>query len=354
MQKVVALVTALVAIGIGELGAVTVGQVAYVQGSVSIVRGTHEISDGIGIGFSIDDLDMIQTGDNGEMTITTDSPSGVSSTINISPDTTFTLNFADVENPNMHQLELMEGSLSLEVQHLVDQSLFSVQTEGASMGIRGTTFAVNTTATGDVLLSVEKGKVACTTEKGRVLYAQPGEVVQDVNARWGNEAVAASDLPTFRKRWREARVAYLRAHADEILRLDARSYARERGAFERSYSTLLRRQPGIDRRLREAQSGRLRPAQFRRDRVVIYAQLRDAYRSTVRFERIYYRTLRLAQLYRAGIPFTAAQPNMSAAAFFSSVDRERSDLRRKMREVRFILSMDRERFRSINREQRNR
>lgn len=76
MKKVAVALTALFALFTlsgGLLWAETVGEIAYLQGSVSIVRDDQTISSGIEIGYPIQDLDMIQTGSDGEVTITTES-----------------------------------------------------------------------------------------------------------------------------------------------------------------------------------------------------------------------------------------------------------------------------------------
>ncbi len=327
-----------------------VGEITYSEGTVGIVRDGQAVDPStIGPGTAIDDMDLIQTGDDGSATITTDASSGVSSTINVQPDTSFTVNFADVSTPNDHSVDLLAGSLAFAVNKLAENQNMEVDTDTAVMGIRGTVFDVSTVASGDALLSVSDGKVSCQTDSGGTLYADPGNAVQFSGNTWGNTAYTASGIASFRTKWHANHLATLRAHAGDILKATAERYLALKAKFDASYATL-NRQSGVingwinDSRSRRAVTAREVAAQ----RSAVAGPLSAAHESLVPLEHVYYRLRRLEALQSQGYAFGDVRPGLSAAAFFAQIERDRPDLTQRMYKLRYFVKVDRARMRAAH------
>ena len=323
-----------------------VGQIVFVQGSVEIVRSGETLST-VAIGDPVNDLDQVRTGDDGQIQIQTNPDSGAGATITVSPDTTFTFNMNDVSAPNVHALDLMDGSLAMEVSKLVSGQVMNVDTGTAVMGIRGTVLNVAAESTGDVLLTVSEGKVDCTTDDGNTLYAEPGTIVQDVNESWGNQNVPAAQLATFREDWRARRLAYFEAHAPVILQRMSTRYRNQRVLFDTEYNRLMHNRLLIDRMLRAENSGNLTTAEFDRIHRIIGRQLALVHRRLLQFEHIFFRTRRVERLTSSGTvklsdPAAVAEAN----ALFSEVDTDRQTYAEKIRQVRQLLVAERRHLRA--------
>jgi len=323
-----------------------VGQIVYVQGSVEIVRSGETLSP-VSIGDPVNDLDQVRTGDDGQIQIQTEPDSGAGATITVSPDTTFTFNMNDVTTPNVHALDLMEGSLAMEVSKLASGQVMDVDTGTAVMGIRGTVLNVAAESTGDVLLTVSEGKVACTTDDGKTLYAEPGSIVQDVNESWGSQSVPAAQLASFRKEWRAQRLVFFEAHAQLILQRMTTRYRNQSALFDTEYNRLMHNRPLIERLLQPEQSGNLTPAEFDRIHRVIGRQLALAHRRLLQFEHIFFRTRRVERLTSAGtVKLTDPAAVSEANALFSEADTDRQAYAEKIRQVRQLLVAERRHLRA--------
>ena len=336
-----------IAVGLpSALCAQDIGQIVYIQGSVELVRGEQTLDSGLSIGDSIQDLDMIRTGDDGQVTIATTADSGASATINVNPNTTFTFDLGSIDTPTVHTLNLMDGTLAMSVAALASGSVLNVDTGSAVMGIRGTVFDVSSIPSGDVLLTVNEGKVSCTTDGGKTLYAQPGVIVENMNQSWDNRDIPAASLASFRQTWRSNRIAFMNEHADEILARAAGNYLRLRSQLDARYNELMRHRSTIERWLANARAGKLSAAELSRVRRVAGRRLIAAHRSLVAYEHVYYRVKRLETLSHQGVQFTQAQSGLTASAFFTEVEGDHAGYVEKMRQIRVIVATERRQLRS--------
>jgi len=330
-----------------HVGGQTVGQISYTEGDVQITRNGALLADAIAPGFPLEDLDLIRTGDDGLVEITTDPETGVDSTITVQNDTVFSLDLADLAAPAAHNLELLSGTLSLSVKTLASSQNLDVNTDTATMGIRGTVFEVTEIPSGEALLSVSEGRVSCTTAAGAVLYGEPGQAVEDdAAAGWRNRPVSADGVASFRTQWRENHLANLRLHATDVLRRNANEYLTERSRFDAAYQSLAERGDIVAKWIREEQGhSPLVLRDYRVERRQVASRLFAAHRELIRFEHVYFRIQRLEELYRQGVAFGEVQPGLSAQAFFAQLDNDRATIDNRVRQLPYLVKIDRERFR---------
>ena len=192
-----------------------VGYIDSITGDVEITR-DGEVYDSYDIeeDDDIENYDLIRTSDNGEITIVIDSEMCPETIITIEPKTTFNIEINKLKNKNQTTLGLLTGGLALKVQELTEDQDLSVETEGAVMGVRGTSFGVGSSPGGEILITCDEGEVECTNEKGKSLRAIPGHAVeQHPGELFRQIPVKVSDLKKFKREWIAERIEAFKPNA---------------------------------------------------------------------------------------------------------------------------------------------
>lgn len=318
-----------------------VGTVTFVQSFPEVVRDGRTLVEDVDFGFRVENLDAIRTDERSALELELDAATGIDATIAVEPDTYFALEVSDLLSEQDGSIELIAGTVNVVARRLAGDSRFEVRTPGATMGVRGTTFAVSTAPGGEILVTTEEGLVEVTNPTGRSLFASPGEAVEVDEStslfrtvRYDREQIAA-----FRAEWRERRAALFIERAPELLRFWGSRYRRARDEFVEAYAQLMRRRDVIDEWLDEDRRG-VRPRIERlQDRVDLRRAVVRVRAAMVRFEPILARLDRMAPFVRGFAADVELEPGFTAADLYRTVNDDRRVMAERIATVRHVLKL---------------
>ncbi|MFP4364517.1 MAG: FecR domain-containing protein [Spirochaetia bacterium] len=318
-----------------------VGEIAFLEGDVSITRDGETIEGyDLDFGSVIENYDLIETGNDGTCIIATYPETGVDAELRVDRSSVFYLEISGVEQESHTTVELMTGAIHSSVERLTGRNTFSVQTESAAMGVRGTSFEVASSTTGDILVTCEEGSVECENNNGDILFAEPGRAVEQSAERFRQIPVAVSDIETFRENWITEQSEALRANALRAIRNYSRRYDRYFDQFAEAWADLQSESDVIIRWIRQDREGEISGStQLLREKRALIGPLMDIRRSLFMFERIYYRVLELQEYHEQGYGRGNIRRGYSTAHFFNRVENERSLLEDRMARYRYILKL---------------
>lgn len=227
---------------------VTVGEIQYLDGYVDLHRNGEIIelfpSD---IGFALEAVDTIQTGDDGIVEFELTSLQNGGTSINVGNNTVFRIETSLSGQASRTKLEVFSGSVSLKVAKLSGRERLSVQTESAVMGVRGTEFEVVTAPDGSVLVLCEEGSVSCIDENQNEALAGPGRGVEKLPGDSLNGVdIDENEYDQFRTSWRAERLSIFRSGAPVFIR----AYVQQNGRLLPRFNAAYSRIEGFENRLR--------------------------------------------------------------------------------------------------------
>jgi hypothetical protein len=316
------------------------GQITYLENQLTVVRNNRTLdSSGVEIGMEVQNLDLLKTGRTGYAELGLDDPQ--SATIKLSPGTTFYLERSAVGRGRRTSIGAITGSITVKVQKLAASQQVQVASESALMGVRGTTFEVTLSPTGDLLVSCSEGEVVCREESGAQISAVPGTVVsQPAGEVFRSQPVAVSDLDRFRQEWYAERLEVFKANPLKAIRFYALRYAALRDRFNRAYAALARERQVLEKWYDEDRRGQVGGnMEILREKRRIIAHLLELRKVLFVFERIHFRLSELEEYWRQGYGEGTLEGSLTTRAFFQALDRDREVLERRMAEVRYLTKL---------------
>lgn len=318
----------------------SVGEISFLQGSVEIVRGEQSHTSDVDFGFVLENFDQITTGSDGLAEVTLDGSTGFQGTITVQPDTTFYLDLGNTDSGRSGAVELMAGSVGLQVQKLAEADQFEVRSSNVVMGIRGTKFDVTTAVSGDLLVTVDEGRVECEDSAGSTLFAEPERAVEQVvDGGFQTLPMAVGKGAELRRAWMERRVAAFRAAAPRLIRQTALRYALLRARFDRAYESLMANRDILDKWYQEdRRQQQEESSQALAERRSVVGALIAVRRTEYLFSRLFYRILALRRYY-----FNVARwndpPGFSTQQFFRRVENDRGQIAERLRTARYVAKL---------------
>ncbi|MBN2873853.1 MAG: FecR domain-containing protein, partial [Spirochaetales bacterium] len=177
------------------------GEIVFAEGSVSIHRAGAQ-PEAADIGSIVRQYDVLVTGPKSRAEVDLGSGSAGGASVKLTENTAFYFDTKELgEAERKTVLQLLTGALAIKVDKLANGS-FSVATEQAVLGVRGTVFIVDTVPDGSLLVTCDSGAVAVSAD-GSTTTAKPGAVVELPQA--GDLrllAVEPADLSSYRGEWR--------------------------------------------------------------------------------------------------------------------------------------------------------
>jgi hypothetical protein len=318
-----------------------VGEITLVDGAFEVAREEDILDEAmLDIGSPIENFDRIRTGADGDLYFAV--TEGTPAEVHVSPSSTFYVEIEKLHGGSQTTLGLVTGSLALRVQRLGGGRNLNVRTESTTMGVRGTTFGVQTAPGGEILVSCNEGSVVCTDdESGAELVAQPGQVVE----KSGDDLfravpVAVSDLRTFREQWLAERIEVYRSNALAVTRFYARRYVSLREEFNDAFAELAGHSEILDKWITEDRNGTVGSMRDRlREKREIVGALFRIRRNLFIFERVYYRLLELEDYHAQGYGRGDITPQLTSTEFWQRFDKDRTALARKMARVRYAVKL---------------
>ncbi len=146
----------------GLASAQVLGKIDYMEGKVTITRNGLALKS-VDIGTPIENLDMVKTTTDGQVSILFSKASGLTGTLQIVPGTTAVIRQDQLTSGRSNEVRLMTGAVNLKVKRLVGmKSAIQVKTPTSVLGVRGTEFNV-ASFNGSVIVACKEGEVACAS-----------------------------------------------------------------------------------------------------------------------------------------------------------------------------------------------
>ncbi len=316
------------------------GEITYLENDLTVVRNNQAVEPaGVEIGMEIQNLDLLKTGKTGYVEVGLDDPR--SATIRVSPGTTFYLEQGVVGKGRRTSVGAITGSIAVKVQKLGANQQVQVASESALMGVRGTTFEVTLSPSGDLLVTCAEGEVVCREEGGGEVSAVPGSVVaQPAGEGFQSVPVSVSDLSRFRQEWYAERLEVLKANPLKAIRFYALRYAALRDRFNRAYAALGRERQVLQKWYDEDRRGQVGGnVEILREKRRLIGHLLELRQVLFLFERVYFRLSELQEYFRQGYGEGTLESGLTSRAFFQAFDRDRAVLERRMAEVRYATKL---------------
>jgi hypothetical protein len=319
-----------------------VGELSYLEGELAVTRNNRILREqDVEIGLEVQNLDVLKTARNGQAEIAVDAPGLPASVIKVSPNTTFYLEVNSLGKEKRTHVGAITGTIALKVQKLGANQRVNVSTETALMGVRGTTFEVTLTPSGDLLITITEGEVLVQDEEGHELAAEPGEVVeQPAGEPIQKIPVAVSALEQYRRDWYAERLEAFKANPLRAMRFYALRYRALRQRFLRAYAGLQREKAILQKWYQEDRQGTIGGRmEMLREKKRLVGYILELRRILFVFERVYYRLAELQEYYRQGYGQGTLEGTLTSRAFFNSFESDRDDLARKIAELRYVVKL---------------
>lgn len=316
-----------------------IGVIKSLTGDVSVERDLQTHASDVAVGFSLHNFDRVTTGADGIAQIVLTAASGVGATITAKSDTSLVFEMQVDSGVKQEAIELLNGSISLEVQPLAAASEFYVRTEGALLRNRGTQFDVTTAVSGDVLVSVNEGTVQCEDANGDILFAVPQRAVEMTEGGvFRNLPVEPSHIGAFRATWAAQRVAAFRTGAQQIALGYAERFIALQPQFDAAYRALMSHRETLDRWYSEDRAAGSTGDIAASRTSLVGADLLHMRRIQFVFERVVNRITRLEHYYEH-VARWQDTPQVSFARFFAEFQNQVADIAGRLDTVRYISKL---------------
>ncbi len=343
MSRRILLLPAILIAALAPLAAEPVAKIVYLAGTVGIERDEDTLAaKTVKEGLALENFDQVSTGSDGEVELLVSLPAAPATTIRVGPRTRFSLEIGKVGAKQQTTIDLVAGSVALKCAKLTGAQALRVQTESATLGVRGTSFTVTAPATGDLLVTCDEGEVACTDERGDTIVAAAGEAVEQRSGqRLARLAVAAAALEQARRAWQDAATAALKRDPLGYVRKIAWIYRMRARQFAREMAALIKVRPLIDAWRDEDRQGRIGALgdAGRKKLGEILVRLVRLARIRRQLERLHARLLELKEYCEAEGVSGRISLFETSTAFFARLERERAPLEGQLALVRAVTRL---------------
>jgi len=321
----------------GSVLAQEVGRLSYLEGDVQLLRdGDVRDSTDIDIGETILNLDVIQTGFDGYVEVELTVPSNV--TVRIQENAAYYVDQTVDGDRAAVTVRLLTGRLEMAVSELSPNSSLSVETQTATLGVRGTEFDVLIAPDEGTLFGIQEGRVEVAAG-GRRVAADAGTAVETLpDRRPRPETVPGGDFEAYYSNWTEIRLRAFRSGAPTFIRAYARRYLDTRATFNTAYQDLVALRPRLEEAVDRGQSSLGADMRLRSEMSPAIIRMRSV---LPLFETTVYRLRELQRFHDQGIGRTQIDER-SSTDFFRAFAREEQELLRRLAEVRTIFRLYRE------------
>ncbi|MBN1523446.1 MAG: FecR domain-containing protein [Spirochaetales bacterium] len=337
-------VLCLLLLNVGLFAAPKIGEITYLDGTVSITRnGKVMTQKTLNIGDPIENYDLIRTGYNGivEMEIVT--PQRQRMNLNIEGNTALSVELSKLSNGGEQtSFDMVSGSIGLNVNSLTGKNDVQVRTRTAAMGVRGTVFRVSTAPTEDLLVTCNEGSVKCVDESGKSLYAKPGKVVEKYadNGKFSEENVTEADIEKYRQGWFQKRLELFKANASKAIQGFAVRFETAYEKLKAAYDDLMLKKDILQKWTDQDKEG-LAPqsGDVMQEKAKIIGALFKVKGNLVLFERVYFRLLELEYYYSQGYGSGDVRPGQSIKQFFEKLNELKPEIDGYLARMKYALKL---------------
>ncbi len=218
----------------------TKGKIIYYDGEIEIQRNNKILeTDDIGIGFEIEEYDLIATGADGYAEIQVDSSVSDRVLIKIENNSSFYFQIKKQDEKTNFIMRLLSGNIFIKVNKMFSNSSMNVLSRSATLGVRGTEFFVTTSPEGSLLVTCPEGSVSCRSTLGEELIAGDGKIVEFLHGQQlKSRPVSDELLNDFRFEWMVERERVFRSMSFSIIKPVAIQYEELYKRFDEAYNDL--------------------------------------------------------------------------------------------------------------------
>jgi hypothetical protein len=186
--------------------------------------------------------DILQTGQNGYVELSIQSPVSSDLSVKVLEGTTLFLEHTLKRQHPETSLTLHRGAVQTKAASLIQGASFNIKTDSSVMGIRGTTFTVTTSPDTAILVSCREGSVVCTTD-GKESLIQPGKIYEtNTMGQFRVNPIPPEEIDQYTTSWKKARLDALANNGILSLEHYASLYLQMAPGFLESYAELTAKQ----------------------------------------------------------------------------------------------------------------
>lgn len=290
MKRLIPILAGVFLLASGAFAQATFGEIEYVEGDVTLSRGVKSLGD-LNIGDEILVDDFIRTGTDGVAVLTLGKTTGMRGSLTIKAKSAVYLRVTQEPSGPKTNLELVAGQIGSKVSKLSGSPTLRVSTDSTVMGVRGTSFGVSTSVSGNVLIYCSEGTVEASD--GETTLAVPkGEAVEKrAEVALSRVPVAVSSPEDFADRWIAQEIEAFRANPARVIAAYEKRYA-ELGARFDAAMDKLQRSAALGKWMDEDRRGvRINPRspETLREKKELMGSILEIRKILFIFERIYYR-----------------------------------------------------------------
>jgi len=316
-----------------------IGEITMVEGKVTVHRagGYPGPAD---IGDTIMAYDVLVTGPDGRAEVDLGSGTAGGAIVKLTKNTAFYFDTSALDDGSRRTvLQLLTGALAIKVDKLAGGS-FSLAADTTVLGVRGTTFIVDTIPDGSILVTTTEGSVEVTDDSGGKETSSMGNaVILPVDGSIATVGVPA-DASTFRKKWTEDAFAAFAAKALFYTSNYVAALEAERSAFDAAVMRLSS-QEATFRTWRQARADGTVPrfTEYTEEKKAVAAVLFDCLKGLFTMERAFFRLQELKAYHDAGTGVGKLKDGRSSAEYFKAFDTATADLAGNLAYVREALGL---------------
>lgn len=216
-----------------------VGQISFLDGSVTIIRNGKPIASAqVHEGFPIENQDTFKTGTGASVEVELSAETGIAGVFRVAARSTACLVLSDLKSEQVGIIELLAGMITVKVNKILGATGLRVRTEVVQLGVRGTQFRVITNANGDLLVLTSEGRVECS-DGSTTLNAVAGTAVEALRDQEVFRQLAVSgDLDDFQNLWQDQRLEVLKADAYRAFQFYSALYTSRFSQVQHAYQRL--------------------------------------------------------------------------------------------------------------------
>lgn len=315
------------------------GELVFAQGAVTLHRAGSSPRPA-DIGDVVEAYDVLATGPGARAEVDLGSGAAGGATVKLSENTAFYFDTKELDDAARRTvLQLLSGAVAVKVDRLTSGS-FSVTTDSAVLGVRGTVFIVDTVPDGSMLVTCDSGAVSVHSG-GDTSTAKPGGVVELTDAGGLRLlAVQPEALADYRGGWRDDAYKGFAARALSYTSAYAKAVEAGAPALAAAIAGLRAQEPALDAWRAARAAGKIpRFTDWTAEKKAVGAALFDCLKAAFAVERPYYRLLELEALHDAGVGVGSLSDGRTSSAFFGAFERDHAGLARGLAEVREALAL---------------
>ncbi|MGO9309798.1 MAG: hypothetical protein ACLQDL_12330, partial [Spirochaetia bacterium] len=152
--------------------------------------------------------------------------------------------------------------------------------------------------------------------------------------------VVMGDVEAFRKGWEDARLAFLKDHALEVMQREARRYDALADEFDAEYAALQEKKEILAKWRAEERKG-IEASQddVEKEKAEIRDLLADLRETQYLLERVHYRLVALKDLHDQGIGDGDIRKGLTVKEFFERFEKDRAALELRLADVRYVTKL---------------